>query len=108
MIELVTMEEAKGHLRIDGDDGDDDLRLNIQIGSAVILRRIRGVRDDIVDADGMVIDGEILRVVQGALLVLLGWMDRNRGGEDEALLKSGDLPDSVKMILGDLICPTIV
>ncbi|EEW3704601.1 phage gp6-like head-tail connector protein, partial [Escherichia coli] len=44
MIELVTLEEAKLHLRIDDDYGDSDLTLKIQGGSAAILSYIQGSR----------------------------------------------------------------
>ena len=37
MIELVTLPQAKEHLRIDDDAGDDDLLLKIQAGSATFL-----------------------------------------------------------------------
>ena len=44
MIELVTLEEAKLHLRIDDDYGDEDLTLKIKGGSAAILAYVQGSR----------------------------------------------------------------
>ncbi len=107
MIELVTLEEAKLHLRIDDDYGDSDLTLKIQGGSAAILSYIQGSRALIVDDSGNLIDGEPLTRVQTALLVLLGYLDRNRGGEEEKL-KQGELPFSVSMLIYDLRKPTII
>ncbi|MFL7376512.1 phage gp6-like head-tail connector protein [Escherichia coli] len=107
MIELVTLEEAKLHLRIDDDYGDSDLTLKIQGGSAAILSYIQGSRALVVDNSGKLIDGEPLTRVQTALLVLLGYLDRNRGGEEEKL-KQGELPFSVSMLIYDLRKPTII
>jgi hypothetical protein len=108
MIELVTIEEAKMHLRIDDDYGDPDITLKIQGGSAAILSYIQGSRNLVVDDSGVLIEGEPLTRVQTALLVLLGYLDRNRGGEEEAKLKQGELPYSVSMLIYDLRKPTIL
>lgn len=108
MIELVTLEQAKDHLRIDADAGDDDLKLKIQAGSAAILAYVQGSREQIVAGNGALIEGEPLRRTQTALLMLLGWLDRNRGGEEEEKLQQGELPFSVTMLIYDLRCPTIL
>jgi hypothetical protein len=108
VIELVTLDEAKMHLRIDEDYGDSDLKLKIQGGSAALLAYIQGSRDKVVDENGDLIDGEQLTRMQTALLVLLGYMDRNRGGEEEEKLKQGELPYSVTMLIYDLRRPTII
>lgn len=108
MIELVTLEEAKLHLHIDDDYGDSDLTLKIQGGSAAILSYIQGSRSLVVDNSGNLIGGEPLTRVQTALLVLLGYLDRNRGGEEEDKLKQGELPFSVSMLIYDLRKPTII
>lgn len=108
MIELVTLKEAKMHLRIDDDYGDSDLTLKIQGGSAAILSYIQGSRALVVDDSGNLIVGEPLTRVQTAMLVLLGYLDRNRGGEEEEKLKQGELPFSVSMLIYDLRKPTIL
>jgi hypothetical protein len=108
MIELVTLDEAKMHLRIDDDYGDSDMTLKIQGGSAAILSYIQGSRSLVVDDSGNLIVGEPLTRVQTALLVLLGYLDRNRGGEEEEKLKQGELPFSVSMLIYDLRKPTII
>jgi hypothetical protein len=109
MIELVSLEQAKAHLRIDDDYGDDDLKLKIQGGSAAILAYIQGSRALIVDESGAVIQNtEALTRVQNALLVLLGYMDRNRGGEEEEKLQQGNLPLAVTMLIYDLREPSVI
>ncbi|WP_455424907.1 head-tail connector protein [Dryocola sp. LX212] len=108
MIELVTLEEAKMHLRIDDDYGDPDLTLKIQGGSAALLAYIQGSRDKVVDENNDLIEGEPLTRMQTALLVLLGYLDRNRGAEEEEKLKQGELPFAVSMLIYDLRRPTII
>lgn len=108
MIELVTLDEAKMHLRIDEDYGDPDLTLKIQGGSAALLAYIQGSRDKVVAENGDLIEGEPLTRMQTALLVLLGYLDRNRGGEEEEKLKQGELPYAVTMLIYDLRRTTII
>lgn len=105
MIELVTLPQAKEHLRIDDDAGDGDLLLKIQSGSAALLSYIQGSRELVVSSE---IEGEPLKRVQGALLILLGYLDRNRNGEEEEKLQQGELPFSVTMLIYDLRRPTII
>jgi len=108
MIELVDLDEAKLHLRIDDDYGDSDLEMKIQGGSAAILSFIQGSRELVVDSSGVLVEGEALKRCQTALLVLLGYLDRNRGGEEEEKLKQGELPYAVTMLIYDLRRPTII
>ncbi|WP_334653552.1 head-tail connector protein [Klebsiella michiganensis] len=108
MIELVTLPQAKEHLRIDDDAGDADLLLKIQAGSAALLSYIQGSRDKVVGGDGNLIQGEPLLRMQESLLRLLGYLDRNRNGEEEEKLQQGELPFSVTMLIYDLRRPTII
>jgi len=108
VIELVTLPQAKEHLRIDDDAGDADLLLKIQAGSAALLSYIQGSRDKVVDGDGNLIQGEPLLRMQESLLRLLGYLDRNRNGEEEEKLQQGELPFSVTMMIYDLRRPTIM
>lgn len=108
MIELVTLEEAKLHLRIDEDYDDPDLTMKIQGGSAALLSYIQGSRDKVVTEAGDLINGEPLSRMQTALLVLLGYLDRNRGAEEEEKLRQGELPLAVTMLIYDLRRTTIM
>ncbi len=109
IIELVTLQEAKDHLRIDEDDGDADLTLKIQAGSSALLSYIQGSRDLIVDEAGVLLENtpELSRM-KAALLVLLGYLDRNRGGEEEEKLSQGHLPFAVTMLIYDLRQPSVI
>lgn len=109
MIELVTMAEIKEHLRDDGNANDEEYGLFNRAGSAAILAFIQGNRERVIDSDGNIIEGtEMLARLKVALLVLIGWLDRNRGGEDEEKLMNGYLPNSVTLLIYDLRRPTIV
>ncbi|TCL06906.1 head-tail connector protein [Sodalis ligni] len=108
MVALVTLQEAKDHLRIDDNAGDSDLTLKINAGSAALLSYIQGSKDSVIDADGNPIEGDALDRMKTALLVLLGYLDRNRGGEEESALQQGELPFSVTMLVYDLRRPTII
>ncbi|HEL8026121.1 TPA: phage gp6-like head-tail connector protein [Escherichia coli] len=108
MTELVTLDMARMHLRMDDDYGDEDLLLKIQGASATLLSWLQEGRSRVVDDDGSLIDGEPLKRVQTALLILLGWLERNRGGEEGDKLSPGELPYSVTMLINDLRKPVIV
>ncbi|MDQ1214582.1 head-tail connector protein [Pantoea anthophila] len=108
MLEFVTLSEAKEHLRIDTDDGDSDLQLKIYSASAAVLDYIQGSRDRVIGTDGKVIESapETLRVKQ-ATLILVGILDRVRGGEEESQYRQGQLPFSVTSLIYSLRSPTI-
>ena len=74
----------------------------------MLLSYIQGSRDKVVDGDGNLIQGEPLLRMQESLLRLLGYLDRNRNGEEEEKLQQGELPFSVTMLIYDLRRPTII
>ncbi|MBL5911232.1 head-tail connector protein [Enterobacter asburiae] len=108
MIRLVTVEQVKKHLNIDDDYYDDDLDLKIMAASAALLAYMQGGRQLVVDESGNLIEGETLSRVQVAALVLVGWLDRNRGGEENDRITQGELPFSITMLIYDLRRPTII
>ncbi|EIC82155.1 head-tail connector protein [Serratia sp. M24T3] len=108
-IMLVTLQEAKDHLRIDDDDGDNDLTLKIQGASAILLSYIQGSRDQLIDSTGQIIEGtEALLCMKIAVLVLLGYLDRNRNAEEEEKVSQGILPFVVTMHIYHLRQPSII
>ncbi len=109
MIEFVTLEEVKGHLRIDTDAGDDDLKQKILSASSAIFDYVQGSRDKLVDQSGKVIDGTSeLQRVKMAVLILVGILDRVRDGQEEKNYTAGDLPFSVTALIYSLRSPTVV
>lgn len=109
MIAFVTLDEAKAHLRIDTDEGDDDLQQKIYSASAAILDYIQSSRDVVVDDDGAVIEGtNELDRVKMATLLLVGIWDRVRNGEEETTYQHGYLPFTVTSLIYSLRQPTII
>jgi len=109
MIAFVTLEEAKAHLRIDTDAGDDELQQKIYSASASVLDYIQSSRDVIVNDDGDVIEGtNELDRVKMATLLLVGILDRVRNGEEETTYHQGYLPFTVTSLIYSLRKPTII
>lgn len=109
MLEFVTLDEAKSHLRIDTDSGDHDLQLKIYSASTAVYDYIQGSREKVVGEDGKVIEDspELTRVKQ-ATLIFVGILDRVRGGEEEAHYHQGQLPFSVTSLIYSLRKPTVL
>lgn len=109
MIAFVTLEEAKAHLRIDTDAGDDELQQKIYSASASVLDYIQSSRDVVVNDDGEVIEGtNELDRVKMATLLLVGILDRVRNGEEETTYHQGYLPFTVTSLIYSLRKPTII
>lgn len=108
MLEFVTLDEAKAHLRVDTDAGDEDLQLKIYSASASVYDFIQGSREKVIGSDGKVIeDAPELQRVKQATLILVGILDRVRGGEEESLYQQGQLPFSVTSLIYSLRKPTV-
>lgn len=124
---LITLDEAKAHLRIDYDDDDSDIERKLQEASAAVLTYLDGApigqpkRDE---------QGEILRTPEGevdylrdgdelvvryeikaAVKLLLGELYKNREGEQDGEIPSqwgyGYLPRSVVSLLYPLRHPSM-
>lgn len=109
MLGFVTLDEAKGHLKIDSDAGDSDLQMKIYSATAAILDYVQGSRDRLIGADGKVIpDTPEMQRVKQATLIFIGILDRVRGGEEESQYLQGQLPFSVTSLIYSLRKPTIV
>ncbi|MGC3984831.1 MAG: head-tail connector protein [Pseudorhodoferax sp.] len=122
-MKLVTLQQARDHLRSDETDDDADLELKIAGASAAVLRyvtvsRWEPVRDEdgvpILDANGKetpALDGEGKKIVRTELqigtLLMVAYLCNERDGSN----KHGDpffLPAGVTTILYDLRKPTAV
>lgn len=121
---LVTVQQAKAHLRVDPDwDGDDeDIELKVHVASGLVLTYLKnhGVlyeyeRDSdseiVLDSDGEPtiaedIDGKVLRYeVKGAVLILTGILYRDRDGQEMVNWAQGYLPAPVTALLYPLRDP---
>lgn len=132
MTMLVTLTEAKDRLRYDNDDADDDITLMIKSISNSILNYLKDYmlayqfeQDDngqpVLDSDDEKIylldsNGDYIarEEVQQAVLLMLGYVDRDRDVEnytdgDSRAARLGDLslPRAVHWILDPIRTPTI-
>ncbi len=104
---LVSIEQAAQHLRIDF-DGDNDLVLKIQGASSRVLGYIDGglkryqdpltgdFLPDQIDDDG---NWKAPADVQAAVLLLLGYLYRQRDEDGSAEFDDGQLPRPVRALL---------
>lgn len=105
MVMLVTLQQAKDHLRVDTDDGDSDLSLKIEAASGAVLNYIRSGADIFLDSTGEpALDSNggaigIPREVQQATLLLLGYFYRDRDADSEKAYEMGYLPRPVTALL---------
>lgn len=131
MVLLVTLDQAKAHLRVDTSDGDADITLKILAASNAVLNYLKtsGVAYEYeVDSAGDVVfdsagtpvytldsAGELvpLPAVQAAVLLMLGvlYIDRDGeayvGGEQGPRLGDRSLPQVVHWLLDPLRKPTL-
>ncbi|MYZ41414.1 phage gp6-like head-tail connector protein [Achromobacter sp. KS-M25] len=115
---LVTLEDAKAHLRIDSDDDDADLLLKIGAASSSVLNYMKsGVvfepkRDASgsveLDADGNVVYTRDVRFeVRAAVLLMLGFLFKNRDDDADSAFEPGYLPRPVTALLYPLRDPAL-
>ena len=104
---LITLEQAKAHLRIDTDEEDDDLTLKIHASSAAVMSYLKDGALDFTDSSG-VITADVPWQVQAAVLVLLGALYGDRGEEGgKPAGFSNYLPPAVVALLYPLRIPTV-
>lgn len=102
---LVSMAQARAHLRIDTTDGDTDLQLKVRAASRMVIEYIRSGADAFTDSAGDVYEdsaGDATGVpedVQIAVLFMLGYLDNNRSGDEKGAFERGWLPNPVTAIL---------
>ena len=81
---LVSLETAKGHLKVDVDDWDEDIDRKIEQASAVIVDYLKSRADDGWSDGTVAVPGP----VEAATLLMLTHIHENRGNDmkaDEAL-----------------------
>jgi hypothetical protein len=113
---LVTLDQAKAHLRVDHDADDDDITFKIEAASQAILNYLGEAAYEFTDTGGEVLEDSsgILtpRIVQYATLLLVGdfYMHREPTASDMVPVSYGYgyLPRAVIALLYNLRPPTIV
>lgn len=109
---LVTLEEAKRHLRIDTDADDLDLTLKLYAASAAVLTYLKSGADAFTDSAGDVIEDSAGPVgvpfqVQAATLLMTGYLYKNRDEDADKAFQPGYLPAPVTALLYPLRDPSL-
>lgn len=113
MADLVTLDQARKHLRLTGSYEDDDLQMKLTQAQAIVLDHVNQRR-----SDGDLWAAEIAswteetvpRQVQAAILIQLGELYRYRGddaSDDNARRASGFLVPAVVSLLNRLRDPAV-
>ena len=87
---MITLTEAKSHLRVDGDDEDDDIARKLTFAGSIIADYVGTTAATVIQSD----------VIDAATLLVLGELYANR----ESL--SNPLSPMVKLILERLRVPS--
>lgn len=105
MVMLVSLAQAKEHLRVDDSDNDNDLTLKIHAASAAVLNYIRNGADIFTDSSGEpLVDSNDVPLgipyeVQAATLLMLGYLYKDRDGDPDKAYEHGYLPMPVMSLL---------
>ncbi|MGF6957999.1 head-tail connector protein [Paraburkholderia youngii] len=99
MTDLVTLDEAKARLRIDGNDMDADLSLAIAGASASVVAYLK--REDWTDP------ADVPANVKNATIMLAGMFIRDPDGAESQTWQQGYLPNAVVAILYPLRDPAL-
>ena len=109
---IVTLEEAKVHLHVDGTDSDADITEKIHQASAAVISYLKGTPDWL-DSSGEVVEDSpgafVPWQVRAATFQLLTALYENRGDDGGELSKfsQGYLPPAVTALLYPLRDPAL-
>ena len=108
MTMLVTLDQAKLHLKMDHDLDDDDITLKIHAASGMILNYLKDNALNYVDTSGVAI-ADIPYEIKAATLVLVGMLYGN-AGEDGGTGAgwSNDQPPYIRGMIYRYRTPTVV
>lgn len=105
MVMLVSLQQARDHLRSDATDDDSDLTLKIHAASAAVLNYIRNGADIFTDSSGEPIldsNGAPIGIpyeVQAATLLMIGYLYKDRDSDPDKAYEYGYLPKPVMSLL---------
>mgnify|MGYP001337979364 FL=1 len=103
----VTLEETTGGLRIDGDDLDATLELQIQAASEAVLEYLKDAAEDFLDEQGDPIPEAVPARVKWATIALVGYWVRSPDANPDGEFDRGYLPAPVTALLYPLRTPSM-
>lgn len=95
---IVTLEEAKGHLRYDDDSNDTELQIYLDSAESTILRYV--------DEEHRV--EPYPKEFKSAVLLYAGYFDKHRNAESDAPVNGNFMPQPVQALLFTYRTPTAV
>jgi len=115
---LVTLEQASAHLRRDDGDDDADLTLKIHAASGAVLNYLKGANHfepeldssgkPVLDDDGKpVYTTHVMYPVQAAVLLMVGYLYKDRDNDKNHEYETGYLPRPVTALLYNLRTPAL-
>jgi len=113
MTMIVTLDQAKAHLRVTHDGDDEDITLKVHAASGAVINYLKSAADVFLDTSGEVLGmsdsppvSAAPKVVQQATLLLLGWMFSFREGDADTFTP-GYLPAPIVSLLYPLRDPAL-
>jgi hypothetical protein len=118
MTMLVTLAEASDHLRRDTADDAADLTLKIHAASGAVLNYLKGANRFVQEVDGEgnpvfdddgkpVYTTEVLFEVKAAVLLMVGYLYKDRDNDKDHEYEQGFLPRPVTALLYPLRTPAL-
>lgn len=105
---LVTLQQAKEHLRVDHDFDDKDIELKISGASSAIISYLKaGAKSFLNETKDTVIEDKVPDEIKIATLLLIGMLYKDRDGENMEKWLHGHLPFQVTALIYHLRVPTM-
>lgn len=107
MTDIVTLDQAKYHLRLDGNDEDTELPSMIAAAQSAVLNYLK-VQDISSLAVGSppAVPTNVTNAARAAVLLMLGYLYRLRDNDDDKEYQQGYLPRPVTALLYSLRDPS--
>lgn len=106
---LVTLQQAKDHLRVDNDIQDNEIALYTEGASDAVMNYLTAMdveaSDAYMDSNGEAIAELVPSVVKNATLIMIGYLMRHRDDNEGEAFDRGYLPKPVTALLFPLRDP---
>lgn len=106
-VALVSLSETKKGLRIDGNDMDDTLNLQIEAASEAVIEYLKDAAATFIDEQGKVVTADIPARAKWATIALVGYWVRSPDEDPDGEFDRGFLPAPVTALLYPLRTPSL-